>query len=261
MRPLTILGVCVLVVCGSSGCADFWDKVTAQDFKLKTLWEKEPSPLIILRDSSDGAKKGLALAALKEPKQHGGTDQQQDDYIHLLEEAATKSMEPLCRLGAIQALADYKDPRAAQILDVAYKTNSFADAQLNTDIRNQALNALEKTGSPIARNLFMIVAASPGPDPKSILEDRDQTDRERLAALRGLARFHDPVVAGVLLKVLADEKNVALKDRAQMSLVAITGKTLPPDAAAWRAYLEGHPPTATAAEPNIFQKIVNPMGN
>ena len=132
--------------------------------------------------------------------------------------------------------------------------------ELNTDIRNQALNALEKTGSPIARNLFMIVAASPGPDPKSILEDRQETDRRT----PGRPAWPGPLPrSGSGRRSPQDpgrRKNVALKDRAQMSLVAITGKTLPPDAAAW-GVPRGPSATATAAEPNIFQKIVNPMGN
>ena len=53
----------------------------------------------------------------------------------------------------------------------------------------QALIALEKTGSPITRDRFILVAGSPGPDPKLTLFDRQETDDERLTALRGLARF------------------------------------------------------------------------
>ena len=59
------------------GCASFWDDVTSRDFSFSGMFTK-PNPLLVLRDSSDGDKRAKALAALHEPKQHGGSDAEQD---------------------------------------------------------------------------------------------------------------------------------------------------------------------------------------
>ena len=68
------LSAAALAGAGLCGCANFWDDVTSRDFKIKSLWEPRPNPMVVLRDSTDGDERAKALRALQEPKQHGGSD-------------------------------------------------------------------------------------------------------------------------------------------------------------------------------------------
>src|SRR5690349_8878350 len=61
---------------GAGGCANFWDEVTSRDFKFKNLFEKK-DPIVVLRTSADGDQRAKAIVMLSEPKQHGGSDQDQ----------------------------------------------------------------------------------------------------------------------------------------------------------------------------------------
>ena len=74
----------------------------------------KPNPLLVLRDSSDGDKRAKALRALREPKQYGGGDAEQEAIVSILTTAATTEKQPLCRLAAIQSLGHFKDPRAVK---------------------------------------------------------------------------------------------------------------------------------------------------
>jgi hypothetical protein len=288
-----ILGVLLI---GSCGCANFVDTITARDFKINDLWSRPPDPLTVLQTSTDGAKRGQALANMKEPLTHGGTQEQQELYIKILVEKATKNpppksldprnpfppnidpdtIEPLVRLGAIRALGDYKDPRAAVALSEVYQGKDPTKMppgvvqgplpflpQMTNHIKMQALDALARTGSPIARDLFIVMAETPGPDPrKSSAEDQNQTNDERLAALRGLARFHDQKVLNALVGVLESERTYAqVRDVAWQSLKQITGKNLPPKAEDWRNLIQRSPPDAFAHEPGPVQRFMNMMGN
>ena len=100
-------------------CANFWDEVTSRNCDWKHVW-REPDPMKVLAESSDGAKRGKALARLHEPIQNGGTREQHEMYLKILTTAATVDREPLCRLGAVRALATYKDPGAVKALEDVY---------------------------------------------------------------------------------------------------------------------------------------------
>src|SRR5262249_11169940 len=97
------------------GCTGFWDEVTSREFTFKGVFSK-PKPMVVLRDCPDGDKRAKALRALHEPKAHGGTDQEQDAVVRILSTAAVSERQPLCRLAAIQALGEFKDPRAVDAL-------------------------------------------------------------------------------------------------------------------------------------------------
>lgn len=252
-----VLGLGLLALCG---CASFWDDVTSRDFKVKNLFVK-PDPLVTLRDSSDGARRGQALATLREPLQYGGNQEQQDFYVDLLTKSANTDTEPLCRLGAIRALGTYKDPRAVKALEDVYLQNLPFTPEINSVMRMQALASLEKTGNPESLKLFVRVAASPGGAVDSSLVDRQQTNDERLTALRALARFNSADSVEVLVKVLESEKDIALRDRAHQSLVTITGKRLPPEATAWRDLMQKNRGDVFAHEaPGIFDKMLRLTG-
>jgi len=253
-------GVLFLGVCG---CANFWDDVTSRDFKIKEFFAKAPPPLDVLRDSNDGAKRGRAYAALKEPLQHRGTQEQQELYMKLLTDAAIGDREPLCRVGAIQALSEYKDARAAKVLDDVFLKDIPFSTEIRFRIKMQALAALEKTGTAIARQRLIDVAEQPGAAAATSVADAQLTNDERLTAIRGLARFRSAETAEALVRVLEKaekEKDVATLDRAHQSLRTVTGKNLPPEAAAWRNQLQKTPNDAYAKEPSLIQKL-NPFGN
>src|SRR5689334_7654701 len=77
------LTCCALLLLAAGGCASWWDEVTSRDFKMKTMFTK-PDPLVTLKESSDGHRKGQALARLREPAQHGGDQERQDKFVEIL---------------------------------------------------------------------------------------------------------------------------------------------------------------------------------
>jgi HEAT repeat protein len=207
---------------------------------VKSLWVK-PNPLVVLEKSTDGNLRAKALRALREPPATGQFQKEHELYVQVLTTAATRDSLPLCRLAAIKALANFKDPRAAEALDKAFlETNQFA-AETNNIIRQQALEALGQTGGPVARNRLILVAREPPTAPNSTLEERQEALDLRLTAVRALAHFSNYDVAETLVKLLKAEKDVAMRDRAHESLQVVTGKRLPPDAKEWEEFLHQKP--------------------
>jgi hypothetical protein len=243
-------GVLLLSACG---CANFWDEVTSHNFHMKDLWTKE-DPLVVLRDSNDGHKRSQALAKLVEPSGKNAKSEEQELYIKILTKAATEDRDPLCRLGAIRALATYKDPRAARVLEDVYQQRLPFNPDLNTVIRQQALASVVLTGNPDSRSLLIRVARSPSGPVESSLTDRQQTQDERLTAIRGLAKYSQYDSIETLVYVLDSEKDVALHDRAHESLKIATGKNLPDDAKVWHDLLQN--PQKANQEPNVLERVM-----
>jgi HEAT repeat protein len=252
--PLSlVLGSCLT---GLTGCANFWDEVTSRDFDVKSLWAAKPNPLVVLATDSDGNKRAKALRALHEPNQRGGTAKEQDAIVKILATAATADQQALCRLAAINSLAEFKDPRAAEALDRAFLDNAPFPPEINNVIKQQALAALGQTGSAVAQHRLILVANEPPPAADTSLVEKQQKMDLRLTALRSLGKFNHYEVTETLVKVLKAEKDVALRDRAQQSLVEVTGKQLPPDAKQWEDYLHqpGGPPPPSK---NTFATLVS----
>lgn len=219
---------------GLGGCAGFWDDVTSRDFKFQSLYQK-PNPFLVLKESTDGDQRAKALRALQEPKQHGGNDTDQDAVVQILVTAAAGERQALCRLAAIQALSQCKDPRTVKGLEDAYFHANSYPPETATVIRCQALAALGETRRPEAANLLIKVVQ--GPRAEGADQDQRMVMDERIAAARALGHFNQRPAAEALVKVLQTEKDVALRDRVHESLQVATGKELPPDAAAWDGYL------------------------
>jgi HEAT repeat protein len=216
------------------GCADFWDEVTSRDFEFKSLYST-PNPLVVLRDSTDGDKRAKALRSLKEPKQNGGTDQEQEVIVKILTTAATTEKQPLCRLAAIESLSHFKDPRAAQALIDSFYNASVFTAETATVVRCQALRALGEVADPAARQPRELKARRPpatGPE-----ADKQQALDIRIAAAAALGKFNEYRGTEALLRVLQTEKDVALRDVASNSLQLATGKKLGDDAKGWEEVL------------------------
>lgn len=249
----------------SLGCASFWDDVTSRDFHVKELFVK-PHPLDVLAQSKDGDRRARALAALREPKAYGGTDQDQDYVLKLVIDAAVSERQPLCRLAAIQTLGRFKDPRAVQgLIDAYYAvTEQRSDPTANNGlatlsskqsnyvntftpemiarIQSQVVTALGETGSPLAVELLTTVVREPSPEG----QNKQQAMDVRIAATRALARYPHYQATETLVHVLKTEKDIALRDAAHESLQTATGKKLPPDGKAWEQFLHdssnGNPP-------------------
>ncbi len=233
----------VLLVCGPaglSGCG-VWDEFRANDYSVKAFFVHE-EPLVVLRDSNDGNKRARALGSLREPKQHGGGDQEQEVVVNVLVTAAAREPQALCRLRAIEALATFKDPRAVKGLEDAYYAAKDFPPEMRTIVRCQALDGLGKLGNPSAVELLVTVIKAPPPEPTANSEeDKQHYLDERIAAAQALQNFKHYQATEALVHVLKTEKkDTALRGVAHQSLQVVTGKELPPDAKAWDELL--HPP-------------------
>jgi hypothetical protein len=254
-RPRRLLALLALGCLAHPGCANFWDEVTSRDFHFKEVFAQRPDPLWVIRNSPDGDKRAKALRALQEPLAHGGTADEQEVVVQVLLYAASKDTQLLCRLAAIQSLRKFKDPRAADGLkDAYYRAGSFNPETANV-IRCQALEALGETGNPAAVEVLVQVLREPpveGPDP-----DRQQKLDERIAAAHALGHFKSYQATEALVGVLRTDQDVALRQRANESLQAATGKDFPPDARLWAEFF--HQPgsqDALAGQPNLAQKAI-----
>jgi hypothetical protein len=255
-------GVCAVMSLSLAGCAGFWDDVTSRDFHLKE-WFVKPNPLVVLRDSEDGDRRAKALRALREPKQNGGTDQDQEFVVKILTEAAIKERQPLCRLAAIEALGHFQDPRAvAALKDAYFSANNFpkssppgtgpaegffnsaaVSTELVTRIRCQTLASLGQTGNPAAIQFLVDVLKEPPASKETAEPEKQQLMDLRIAAARALGNFKDYQTIEALVHVVQTEKDVALRDRAHESLEASIGRKLPADPKDWDSILhpEGNP--------------------
>lgn len=235
---------------GLCGCAGFWDEVTSREFKLKSLFVKK-EPLVVLRDSTDGDERAKAIRKLREPKQHGGSDQEQDLIVKILIEEAARSRQPLCRLAAIQQLGHFKDPRVVRGLeDAFYNTTAFAP-DIATRIQCQSLLALGETGDPEAASFLIKILGEPPAEGSLFAQQRN--DR-CIAAARALGNFKDLKTTEALAEVLKNNKeDLALRDRATESLQTATGKDLPADYQAWNGFL--HPQDAKSLAEQKGRKI------
>jgi hypothetical protein len=243
-----------------SGCAYFWDDVTSRDFHFGEFFH-QPNPFMVLRDSDDGNRRARALRSIQEPKQHGGSDHDQDAVINILTAAATTERQPLCRLAAIEALGGFHDPRAVSALEEAYfNAGNFAkekgassageglfsgsavSAPMVLQMKCQAIASLGQTGNPEAVPFLVKILNSPPASKESAEGERQQTMDERIAASRALGNFKDYKAIEALVHVLQSEQDVALLDRAHDSLEACTGRKFPPNVQDWTPIL--HPESA-----------------
>ena len=133
----------------------------------------------------------------------------------------------------------------------------------------RALESLGKKRSPEGLSLLCETAAMPAKKATKISDvdmmlqgslGQDQFDL-RLAALRGLENYkNDPTAAQVLYRIMTTENDVALKDRAYLSLMKVTGKDFAPKSPDWAAIVKINPPTpgpspvATRPQPVVLPR-------
>ncbi len=263
-RRLSWTGALLL---GAAGCAPFWEEVTSREFEFHNLWTR-PEPLVVLRDSTDLARKAQALSQLKEPLTHGGTSEQQELYVQILTRAALNeeqgrfepmSRDPLCRLSAIRTLGGYKDPRAVAVLEKAYVEAQPFTPEMNARIRQQALASLESTGNPDARHILIRAARQPGASTVASQIERQEILDEKLAAVRALAKYPQFDAVDTLVYLMESEKDIAVRHCAYTSLKTATKKDLPDDPKAWRDMI-ARGPDAVAPEPSLIQRVTSWSG-
>lgn len=270
-RLLPVAGLVVASV-GLTGCAATVDTLTSRKFREKpfeTLF-KPGDPLTVMRTSEEGDERAAAMRRLKEPLLNGRSQEEQDEAIRLLSEAATADPSPVVRVAAVDALGRFHDPRAVQILTAAYHQASgvsepraksvdrfllsgpsgFAP-EMVTVIRTRTVESLAATGRPEAVPVLTQAAAGHA-------GDAEEADRDvRLAAVRGLAKLRVPESVVALSNVLSAEKgkDPALAGRAHEGLVRLTGQSLPADPERWQAVVQAG--VVIAPEPDPVQRAIN----
>jgi hypothetical protein len=261
----------VAVCLAACGCANTIDTLSSRKFR-HNFWERPydtlfvtPDPVTVLRTSDDGEERAKALRRLKEPRQNGGTDAQQDEAIQFLTTAAVNDPRAVCRLAAIQALGTYTDPRAVQVLEAAYEgvtpdpsgkpgKHGFPPEEAAV-IRCRAVASLGQTGQPAAVAVLARAANAETPENTSETEKQELRD-VRVAAVRALGNFPaNYQAATALVQVLRDDRAVALRHRANDSLVSITGKDLPPDPEQWQVVLQQSGGNLTPPEPDVIRQV------
>jgi HEAT repeat protein len=223
-----------LLSLGLCGCASFWDEVTSKDFSVSTMFNP-PNPLMVLKESTDGDQRAKALAALHEPKQNGGTDQDQDFVVQVLTTAASSERQPWCRLKAIGSLGQFKDPRAVKGLEDAYYKASVFPPDTAHNIRVASITALGNTKNPDAVPILVRLVRQK-PVEGSEQEKRQNLD-ERIASAHALGNFSQYQATEALVAVVQSDKDIALRDCAYDSLKTITGKDFPPEPQVWAEFL------------------------
>lgn len=279
-RLLPIAGVVLSLA--PTGCAGTWDTFTSRRFRDAPLTTMQRAvspedPMAVLRADPprDGDERAKAMRRLKEPIEHGGTQQDQDEVLDLLARTATADPSPVLRLAAIEALGRFRDPRAVGVLMHAYQSahgrlgnapapdidpgvqlagaNTRVPGRVGPErglaaptgyapdtvsvIRCRALESLGKTNTAEAVRFLATVAT--GPESAAAMDGADDRD-VRLAAVRGLGHCRQPESVVVLAQVLGREsgKDTAVVGRAHDGLVRLTGKQIPADPQKWDAVVQ-----------------------
>ncbi|MBA4188020.1 MAG: hypothetical protein C0467_08375 [Planctomycetaceae bacterium] len=128
VRPM-LLAWLVVASITQLGCAGTWDTVTSRRFRqhpgptMKRMIVPEDPVAVLLADPPrDGDERAAAIRRLKEPIRNGGTQEDQEAIIALLEKAAVSAPSPVMRMEAIGALSRFDDLRSTKILMAAYQS-------------------------------------------------------------------------------------------------------------------------------------------
>jgi hypothetical protein len=259
-RVLLALGAALPLSFAAVGCGGgIMDDLRSREFRVVEVFNRQ-DPMTVLDTSTNGDERAHAMRKLKEPLQSGGTQEQQDKMMKVLTDSATTDNRAVCRLAAIDALAKMKDSRATTALIQAYSNASTFQLDVANAIRVDAVTALGTRSDADSVALLVKAATDPGVDvnavaqqalppgiqPASFVREKAKPSAQdaevekslardiRLAAIRALAASRSPKATEALISML-DEKDVAIRDRAQEALEAITGKKgIKPEAKAWQ---------------------------
>ena len=256
-------GRLVLALAGLAlpGCAQLWDDLTAHSpeggfvndmrYRCRLLFTR-PDPFTVLAENkTDGDLRARAYRALPEPREHGGTEEEQTLVLKLLAAGAREEKDTICRLAAIERLGTFKDPRVTQLLleDSAAGPSPLYDK--SPVVRMAVLKLLAARGEPAAVDkLAEALARDPDPD-------------VRITAAKGLGHFQTDRATAALVQALKEqeqksvrERHGALQHEVGLALRRITGKELPAESAAWEDYLRNTP---AAEQERIAREAHKPL--
>ena len=119
------------------------------------MFRDPDDPMAVIRDSKDGNARAAPCAACASRRAHGGSQEEQDAVVAVLNYSAGHESQPWCRIAAIDALRKFKDPRAADGLKEAYYRAGSFTPETATTVRCQALAGLGETGSRPAMEVLV----------------------------------------------------------------------------------------------------------
>lgn len=261
ISPRTRRWACRLMLAGGmftglAGCGHFWEDVTSRSNEpgvwanAKYRWElvfSRPDPMQVLATSNDGDMRRRALATL-DTKGSFWKKEDPDTVMRLLSACAANEPDPINRALAVERLAELNDPRVPQLLLDVYRAPVNAE-QRALPVRLAALRGMGKTKDPAT--IEVLTAA---------VLDRELPVDLRFAAADSLGGHQNYHAASTLVKVLREDRDVALKYRAHQSLQKMTGRTdIPARADSWeeafrQAAATGQP---LQREPSPLVKLVN----
>jgi hypothetical protein len=200
-----VLGGLAATAFGLTGCAGTYDMITSERFQSRpfhTLFSSDdPMQVLVTVDVGDDRVK--AMKRIKEPKDNGGSAEEQDKLIGILQASATADRRPLCRLAAVEALARFKDPRAGSILITAYNNAAYDGAQ----------PAEKAELSPAAFGTIKVAVSQFAPDTVTMIQCR---------VLEGLGKHRSPEALQLLVQVAGTStekaKPATLEQAGAMSL-------------------------------------------
>lgn len=82
---------------------------------------EDPIAVLLEDPLRDGDERAAAMRRIKEPIRNGGTQEDQDAVLAVLEKAAVTDASPVMRMEAIGALSRFEDMRAMSVLMSAYQ--------------------------------------------------------------------------------------------------------------------------------------------
>ncbi|MCS7014849.1 MAG: HEAT repeat domain-containing protein [Gemmatales bacterium] len=261
--PLRFLSGLILAATSilSTGCAYFWEDITAHSpeggfvndmkYRLQLLFNP-PHPLDVLAHSQDGDFRARAYRQLKEPREYGGSEEDQQKFLEGLIWGAKNEPDVVARIAAIERLAQCRDERAREFF---FRVEQSKEPVLYYDreviVQIASLNALgqlkDQRAVPILAKAAQFGASLD----------------VRLNAVRALRNFPSAEAAQVMVEILRDEerklpsqRQVALQHEARENLRAFTGRDFPAEAQPWADYLALNPPIP-APDTNPLIRLVN----
>jgi hypothetical protein len=243
------------------GCTGTWDTITSRRFRQdpwpttkKMFSPEDPLDVLLSDPPRDPDERASAMHRLKEPIRNGGTQEDQDSVLAVLEKAATADASPVLRLEAITALGGFEDERAHKILMVAYQN---AHGRKDTDpaplrqaepgvipagsrgaqpgaraalqrwdtrtgptgfpadwVTAIRCRAVESLGRTNRPEAAKFLAAIAGGAGKDVAMEGSEDRDVRLAAVRGLGKCRQPEAVAALAEVLKAEADT--KDTAMI---------------------------------------------
>lgn len=238
-RQSRVLGLILLSAClAAPGCSRQvkrqW-KYRSLDVAMQTALPEDLS-----RSNADDRREAVARLA-------ESGDYARPEVFHVLDAVARTDPVSQIRCIAIRGLARYRDDRPVGTMLAVLQAAKAGDKAIpaDDDVRWEALHtlaeldqrkALAGTQREIARDLAIRMA------------EFDSSRSVRITATEMLSCFKDRAVLSPLIRLLR-ERDFAIAERAELSLIALTGKTHDFDADAWEAWVAQTPdPFASAGQ-------------